>query len=111
MQKVEMILEYEYSIQRAVCMQLHACMCARLHKGVQFVPSKSACLHAGLLDCFLDDQQQYHGQAFIPAKVAWHCVALGVRTLHHGYVVHGVCSVRGSCICSVRGRGVIRAAS
>jgi len=91
-------------------MQLHACMCARLHKGVQFVPSKSACLHAGLLDCFLDDQQQYHGQAFIPAKVAWHCVALGVRTLH-GYVSYmgSVLYVRGSCICFVRGG--IRAAS
>jgi hypothetical protein len=68
MQKVQMIMEFTpYSVE---CMQLRACMCARLHKGVQFVPSKSACLHAGLLDCFLDDQQQYHGQAFIAAKVA-----------------------------------------
>ena len=77
MQKVEMILEYEYSIQRAVCMQ-RACMCARLHKGVQFVPSKSACLHAGLLDCFLDDQQ-YHGQAFTCKS----CVALRWVYVHY----------------------------
>jgi hypothetical protein len=72
-------------------------------------------LHAGLLDCFLDDQQQYHGQAFIAAKVALHCVALRwVYDVHYimdtSYIWGSTTRcVRGSCICFMRGG--IRAAS
>lgn len=60
----------ELKHDHAACVR--ACMCARLRKGARFVPSNSACSHAGLLDCFLDDQQQHHGKAFgLPAaKVA-----------------------------------------
>jgi hypothetical protein len=47
----------------AACMYVRARASAQ--RRVQFVVApKSACLHAGLLDCFLDDQRQYHGEAF-----------------------------------------------